>query len=187
MIMRLLRMFSRPVAQVISKLHAPFSRKLINGEMFRIVKHLMQPGDILLSRTRGEFGNFFIPGFWKHVAIVGKDGKIVEAVTAGVHRTNLFDFMRAKDYVALVRPMVDGVVREAAAFHALNYVGAGYDFEFEARDKEFYCSELVARAYKDAGQDIVHKKGIIYPSDFEKHLVLFLSPGAVCRTMPPNP
>lgn len=137
------------------------------------------PGDILLTRTHGEFGNLFIPGMWKHVGIVGFEGDVIEAITVGVTSSHLFDFLKKRDIVRLVRPQTLQSVRTDAALAALRLVGSRYDFEFQSDDEEFYCSELVSTAYKMAGQEIIGTRSRILPSELDVHPAIYDSRG-VC-------
>lgn len=165
----------RPIAKLIGKIHAPFSHKLVDALDYEQILARSLPGDILLTHTSGEFTNLFILGFWKHSAIVGVNGAVIEAVGEGVKRTHFFDFLRGKDYVSLVRLPVTERVRTDAASWATKYLGSGYDFEFESNDAEFYCSELVNTCFKLAGYEPIKKNSQILPSDFSNYPVVYSS------------
>jgi uncharacterized protein YycO len=170
--MRLLEKVSVPVAKFISKLHSPFSHKKISFIEYKAICAHMQPGDILLSRTSGELGNLFIPGKYKHVAIVVDSEFVVEATANhGVIKTHIFDFCRTKDYISLVRPSVMGQSKQVASERALFLVGASYDFLFSEADSSYYCSELVDYAYRAAGVYLVSRqkvygRDILVPTSF---------------------
>lgn len=160
MLLYIVRFFSKMIA----KIHAPFSVKYVSGLDFDVISKCCLPGDILLSRTRGELGNLFIKGYWKHAAIVKDADTVVEAVTKGVVITHMFDFLRTKDSVALLRASIPEDVRKQIADEAISFVGCDYDFEFQKNDPEYYCSELVRTCYSNSGIPF-GDEGIIYPSD----------------------
>lgn len=165
----------RPISKLIGMIHAPFSHKKVCAKDYHLIQGMALPGDILLSHTCGELTNYFIPGPWKHSAVMGFDGKVIEAVGSGVRMVDLFDFLRTKDYVAHLRPNLGEAVRASAAVYALGCVGSGYDYEFESKDKEFYCSELVNTSYKEAGFELVQGKARVLPSDFAVFPKLYVS------------
>jgi hypothetical protein len=90
-----------------------------------------------------------------HVAMLDVvDGKLEVLEAQGSVRSVPFaDFLRRQGLVGvwLRRVPVAGEVRVGAATAARAWVGAPYDERFAWGGKAFYCSELVARAYADAG------------------------------------
>lgn len=155
----------KPVSEFIGTIHMPYSRKLLTGKDYYAVKKLLRPGDVILSMTRGEFANFFIPDFWSHGAIFVRDygvneESVVEATSKGVVETDLVSFITSKDYIAIFRPIFLSE-RECinACKFALSCVGAPYDWLFEyseSNNKAFYCFELVACAYEEARKVTVY-------------------------------
>lgn len=140
-----------PVARFFGTLQAPWTVKKVTGDDHEKVKFLIQPGDVLLSRVLGHFSNYMIPGYWKHAAVAGPTGGVIEAVGAGVRHTSLIDFLLTKDEVVVLRPTF--CTQEQAmqvAQKAGKLLGAEYDYEFSLGNKAFYCAELVYVAYRDA-------------------------------------
>lgn len=143
----------------ISKIYMPAARKLITSADYRSVKEHLRPGMILLSYTRGEFSNLFIPGDWSHAAIVLNSTTVIEATTHGVVETDLIDFMMKKDYVVLLDPIFATPAQmEKAVEVALAQKGSGYNYKMQfnrpktdsvltTQVKAFYCSELVLYSY----------------------------------------
>ncbi len=153
-IRRYLLRISLPLTKLIALTHAPFSRKLIDGRVYFHLRDRLKPGCVLLSRVRGEFSNFFIPGFFSHAAIYTGRETVIEAVTAGVRETDLVTFLTRKDYVVVVDPIWPTESERARAIAwATRQLGKPYDYEIELGYKTFYCFELTYAAYKEACDD----------------------------------
>lgn len=103
----------------------------------------------------GELTNFFIDGYFKHVAILTDRGTVIEATTHGVIETDLIDFLLRKDYFAVYLPLFADLDQMIAACEfAKAQVGKAYDYEFATSDiKSFYCAEIIYTAYQTAVGD----------------------------------
>lgn len=128
----------------------PFSRKKIVQEDYVEMKKFIKVGDVISSKTRGEFSNMFVPGFFGHVAIYDGDGYVIEATTHGVVKTHLAWFLFGKDYVTVVRP---NFMTEEQKWLAVDYckrqIGKPYDYSFNTSNIDsFYCSELIYSAFR---------------------------------------
>ena len=140
-----------PVTRYFGNLAAPWTVKGVTGEDYARVTTLIVPGDILVARAMGHFSNWMIPGYWKHAAIMGPHGTVIEAISSGVKETDLITFLTSKDEVAVVRPTFCGKwAANNAAESAEVWLGALYDYEFSLGNKAFYCAELCYVAYKTA-------------------------------------
>lgn len=148
-----------PISKAIAKVHAPWNKKKITGVHLLSILPFLRPGAVLITRVNGELANLFIPGFYKHAAIVGshdssgdiRDIYVIEATTHGVKKTDLITFMTAKDSVALLYPcFCDSMAMLAASDICQRQTGMAYDFKFEPNNNAFYCSELIQWAYADA-------------------------------------
>lgn len=153
LIQRLLVKASSVITPLISKVHSPWSKKLIHAYDYReAMKKNLPIGSVILTRTLGELSDPFIPGFWSHVAIYLGDGFVMEATTHGVVKTDIIDVLLTKDYAAAFVPLFalpEQMV--AASKFAASQEGKAYDFEFATSDiQKFYCSELVYWAYEQA-------------------------------------
>lgn len=146
-----------PFSRLIGKLRLAPRERLITFDDYNELEKLIQPGDVLLSRMRGECSNLFIPGFWTHAALYCGEHMLVEAIGKGTIETGLLHFTLTKDYVAVVRPKFPpfdterGQAVQVAINIARSAVGSEYDYYFEPSFKAFYCSELVANCLNMLG------------------------------------
>lgn len=136
MIKKLVKFFSR--------IHLPFSRKKVSEKLIEEFLKTLKDGDCVLSHVSGELTNFGLD-HWSHGAIF-YDGAFYEATTEGVKRTNPIYFMSKKDDLLHLRPRFK-IQNELSLSFLNSKINSSYDFEFEDRDNEFYCFELVAFSY----------------------------------------
>lgn len=133
---------------------------LVTNEMAERVAPKLRPGDILLRRTDGTSGNFFIPSWWKHAGVYTGQGEVVEAVFKGIEKNSFKRFMTEGDSIMIVRPKnLSTQQREAIATYAIGQVGKPYDFDFNFADElRQSCTELASHAVKaGAGKELVEK------------------------------
>lgn len=162
---------SVPISKAISKIHMPFSHKLITGKDYYDIRDKIEIGDTLLTRTRGEFGNLFIPDFWSHAAMyIGGFGdfkeSVMESTTKGSDDIDLVSFLLTKDYISILRPTFLTLGERVQAAGIMKTTeGAPYDWLFEynrqVANKALYCFENVAWAYQQ-----VKGFGIFTPREF---------------------
>lgn len=137
-----------PISKYASHIRFPPTKRFCSD--LACIDKLGQPG-VLLSRKRGEVGNLFIPGYWKHAAFLTDDGTVIEAVTTGVREIPLKDFVSDKDFVALYSLNFIDSERLKNAFSAARLqIGKPYDFLFSGGVNAFYCSELISYALQVA-------------------------------------
>lgn len=135
----------------------------VTEEMAAKVKPNLRPGDILLRRSEGTSGNFFIPSWWKHAGVYVGDGQVVDATFHGIGKRTFEDFMTHGDHIMIVRAKnLNASQRESIANYAKHQIGKPYDFDFnfvdEARQS---CTELANHAVKaGAGKELVGKNWI---------------------------
>lgn len=142
--------FAAWLSPKLSKIHSPWSRKLILSSDYRDFKRRRFPaGTVLTSATNGEISNMFISGDWKHIAIYDGDENVIEATTHNVSKTDLIDFFMKKDFVAAYIPTFASLREmEFALAYSYQQLGKPYDFKFASSDiKAFYCAELIFSAY----------------------------------------
>ena len=115
----------------------------LKGEDYRIVKNIIQPGDILLQRWEGWIDKWFIPGFWNHAGIYvgGHKEQVVHAVSEGVLIEDLINFMRT-DHLIILRAKKENV--DKALEKVWNIIGSEYDFSFDfTNSRRFSCTEVI--------------------------------------------
>lgn len=123
----------------------------------------LKPGDILLRRTEGTSGNFFIPSWWKHAGVYVGDGQVVDATFHGIGKRSFKSFMTEGDHVMIVRAKnLDATQRKSIANYAQHQVGKPYDFDFDFVDEARQsCTELANHAVKaGAGKELAAKNWV---------------------------
>jgi hypothetical protein len=112
------------------------------------IRRLLHPGMILLSRKEFQIANYFIEGYWTHMAMIMPKEKIIEATSVGVNLRDLPEFFRNIDDFAVLKPRFCGLPEmEKACSHALEVIGWPYSFDFNNSDESYYCSKLVLKVY----------------------------------------
>ena len=141
---------------VLNYLGNPLTHHYITSKDYRSLKEVFMPGTVLLTRTKAEVTNLVIPGFFKHAAIVVNENEVTEAAGNGVVRTDLIDFLMAKDYVIALKPkFATKAQMKKAAEIATQQEGKPYDFDIIMSDIEkFYCFELVYFSYAEAVENM---------------------------------
>ncbi len=78
----------------------------------------------------------------------GHAAVILESIAEGVTFTSLEKSAKA-DSLAVLRPRLSPLAKAVAIFHAFNYAGRPYDYNFDFRtDDALVCSELIYKAYE---------------------------------------
>lgn len=142
-------------SRLVGKMHSPWTKKKLTYETVAELEDLLEPGDVLLTRTNGELTTLIVPGFWKHAAVCIGKSKIIDATFAGVKERWLADLVMRTDYLAVMR------VKEVTVHDQINItefaqdqLGKVYDFEMQANDIDaLFCSELVLNAVNYAKGD----------------------------------
>ena len=118
----------------------------IRGNQIRQICNLVKPGDIILRGYKHYLDGFLIPGKYSHVGIYIGEHIVVHAVAEGVKEIDIIDFLLA-DRVCILRPNSEQV---NAVQYVKEHIGSKYDFKFNSSDSsEFYCFELIAKAYSN--------------------------------------
>ncbi len=162
----------------IAEMRQPFVKKPGQGkrvteEVRTMLRPLLRPGDVFITRHDDAVSNLFLPGFWPHAALyIGEKG---EREALGVHLDEAdgrdlegFCFLEAKKDGVLFRPMhetleVDALMvlrpklaktqRAEALMRAMSHEGKLYDFMFDFRKADrLACTEVIYRGYHGIGQ-----------------------------------
>lgn len=113
---------------------------------------LLQPGDVLVTRKEYAVTNYFLPGYWPHVAMYVGGRQVVESMKDGVLEREMSSPF-GNDSVAVIRPRLESEMIERAIDRARSHVGKPYDFDFDfTRADRLVCTEVVYRSYEGLGQ-----------------------------------
>lgn len=116
-------------------------------------------GDVFVRRYRNYLDGYFIPGRFSHSGIYIGCGIIIHAMSGGVQKIDILDFLRC-DGFAILRPVekdgrdLDDLTEKASKI-AHMYLGAQYDYDFKIEEGQkkgtepVYCHELVRKCYPD--------------------------------------
>jgi Permuted papain-like amidase enzyme, YaeF/YiiX, C92 family len=145
---RLLIRIILPITKIVGKLSFYSKRRDIQIGEWECLKEVLELGDVLLTLTKGELTNFFIPGEYKHCGLYAGSDKVIEATGKGVSVTNLEDFCYTKDKIAVCRSRF---CKNKDLLRVVKYArdlrGSPYDYYFEPNEDAFYCAELIAAAF----------------------------------------
>lgn len=123
----------------------------VRANEIRLAMNEVRRGDILVRRYRNYLDGYFIPGRFSHSGLYVGDGIIIHAMSGGVQKIDIIDFLRC-DGFAILRPKswILDHVRDKACELAKSYLGSEYDFDFSDDsdgNEKFYCHELVRKCY----------------------------------------
>lgn len=147
----------------------------------------LKPGDVVLVKNNTLYNflvRFITRSEWGHVALYVGSAVFIEAAKDGVVLKTEKQYQKAK--VSIYRsPLKESSINTIIS-HALQYEGAAYDFlgvlqlfiltligkrstALQIGDKKrYFCSELIARVYKDEAVEVI--PGLapdkVFPSDF---------------------
>ena len=159
-----------PIAKIVGKIHAPYSKCLITTKDYEAIKKLATPGNIILTRSNGELTNLFIKGFYTHATMIINDKcDVIEATGEGVHITSLFDLLKRIDYCAVVNYKY----HNNKSLPLVKYLGKPYDYLFESGNSSYYCSELVLSILEDVNNTPIVGDKVIYPSAIMANTKMF--------------
>ena len=137
---------------------------------------VLRPGDVVATRKEYALTNYFLPGYWPHVALYLGDGSELQqlgiadqeafqanqvpgiAATDDSHR--VLESMKdgvlvrslqspfASDSIAILRPHLELAPIGQALIRGLGHAGKRYDFSFDfSRSDQLVCTEVVYRSY----------------------------------------
>jgi uncharacterized protein YycO len=177
----------QPLTWLIGKIKLPCKHEVTETDVETLL-NLMQPGDILVSKTHQNLSNIFIPGFYKHAAIVSSYATIVEAVDPCVQEVIAKKWIEDHCYVVLLRDeSLSPEQRWRLTTESKKFLKYPYDYQLWPGNKDLYCIELVRAAFIAAfgknpipsrkvwGVDTMYPDDARYSKDFT---VMYKSTGA---------
>lgn len=125
----------------------------------RKAMNIARRGDVFVRRYRNYLDGYFIPGRFSHSGIYIECGIMIHAMSDGVQKIDILDFLRC-DGFAILRPVARegrdlAALTEKAAGIAKSYLGNKYDYDFKVEEpaakpyEPVYCHELVRKCYPD--------------------------------------
>lgn len=149
----------------------------LRGKDIRDMDNILQPGDVVLRGYEHYLDGFLIPSKYSHAGIYVGDHTIIHAISEGVKTIDVIDFIQC-DRLCVLRPKSG---QDLATDYAKYHLGSKYDFRFNTEDSsEFYCFELVAKAYTKLNIQA-------YPIEFYNIPLKFLSPRYLAESFLDNP
>ena len=141
----------------------------------------LRPGDVIVTRKNHSLTNYFLPGYWPHVAlhigtpddlqslqlqthpIVGsfqdairdcdtdRPNRVLEALKDGV-RPRSIGSPFASDEIAILRPQLTDDHVASAIARGFTHAGKPYDFDFDfTRSDRMVCTEVIYRSFDGLG------------------------------------
>lgn len=153
---------------IVAELAAPHTRK-VTPATIASVRHLLEPGDIFITRHQYALSNLFLPGFWPHAALyIGTEAQrqglglkadsgnadphcVLEAKKDGVLYRVLEETL-AVDMFVVVRPKLGKEEQARLLKRGMSHANKMYDFEFDfTRSDCLVCTEVIYRAMDGIG------------------------------------
>lgn len=149
-----------PIVEHLNNMFTQDSAPVTQEHWMYLHKNLKK-GDIVLSTKANNPGNFILPGKAKHASMVIDDNPdnpiLIEAVSKGVVKTSLYEFMKTKNYLVHCRSSYFSPETAALASRiAAGMEGVKYDHVWSPDNNWIYCSELVYESYKKAFLEKAH-------------------------------
>ena len=151
------------------------------GPVCEQITDLLRPGDVLAVRKEYAVTNYFLPGYWPHVALYLGDAvqmrelglaemehiqplwseltaggdesmpRVLESKKDGVLIRSL-ESPYASDSIIVLRPRLELAEITEALSRGLKHAGKGYDFGFDfSKADRLVCTEVVYRSFDGLG------------------------------------
>ncbi len=158
--------------RIISEI-ADHRHKRITPEIFKQLKRLLQPGDVMVTRHDLVASNLFLPGYWPHAALyIGSEVerealgidvdeaikqrwcaeiRTLEAQKDGVLFRPLSETLKV-DELVIIRPQLTTSELAEGLQRVCQHEGKGYNFDFDFfSSNRLVCTEVVYRAFDSLG------------------------------------
>lgn len=164
-----------PILKVVGAWKMPFGKYLTQEEVSTALS-IIEIGDVLVSRNEWCLSNMFIPGWYKHVAIVARpkgddlSGYVIEAVSPSVRSIELKKWLMSHHHVRVLR-FSDPTVASRVARLSVEYIGTPYDYLVWPGANSLYCVELIGECFEEILGKIPFKSRLVwgvptsYPDD----------------------
>jgi len=133
------------VAKLLGGIHGPWTHKRTSQQDVEDILPLIEEGDFILTRTRGELTTAVIPGYWKHSETYVGERHVVGAVSPQTRKTWIENLILKTDYFCVMRLKdVTKEEQQAICAMALAMLHIPYDFGMNFNEKSTVCcSELI--------------------------------------------
>lgn len=132
----------------------------------------LQPADIILIQERWIIG--WIPGFWSHTVIFDSydqngTGWVIESKYDGIRKKPLKEVLEywGREKIILRLKNTTPEIQSKIMNEVYSHLGKNFSYLWLGKeqnpDKFLYCSELIWKAYKDAGYDLDVNPGWVWP------------------------
>jgi len=121
----------------------------VRGPDVRRILETVRIGDILLRRFDGYLNTIFTPGFWGHAGLYVGDNQVVHSVSRGVVQEDILNFCRtdAVCVLSVVNALYEITTQAINKAKFAAEKRTPYDFDFAAKNKKYYCTEMVDIIY----------------------------------------
>ena len=126
--------------------HVGDEPNLLKADRFRCC---LEDGDIVMAFKEGAMTNVLVPGYWSHCGIYDKErDRVIEALHPKVQSNPLELYLGRYTDCAIYRAYSIGSNQQhQVVINARAKIGSPYDFDFESKNRAFYCSELCYLAH----------------------------------------
>ena len=127
---------------------------LSTGDFIEAEKKI-KPGDVVLVGGLRRLSSLIIGGIATHSLLYVGGNKFIHSMAYGVDMVTLDELFQEYDTMIIVRykHFMKNQIKKMIKYSKAQ-LGKPYDFNFLKDDGEFYCTELIYFAFKNAGIDL---------------------------------
>ncbi|PIZ95451.1 MAG: hypothetical protein COX81_00840 [Candidatus Magasanikbacteria bacterium CG_4_10_14_0_2_um_filter_37_12] len=141
-----------------SNIKIKYHDNLLNYSDYKKVIKILRRGDIVVTGCLKYASSIFIPGPVTHSILYISKKRMIHAVADGVSTITIKEIFRTYDTLAVLRPNIKRENKRKVIYQAIGFakkqLGIPFNFDFRPRQGEFFCTQLIDKAYKKAGFDI---------------------------------
>lgn len=129
-------------------------KNLLNNLDFVKAVYNLKKGDTVLVGGLRRFSSLIIGRPFTHTLLYVGGRRFIHAIGDGVEYVSVHDIFCEYDTMLILRPKhLSKIELKKACMYAQQQIGKPYNFDFTMDEERFYCAELIAYAYKNAGYD----------------------------------